>query len=183
VVEKRDIKSGNWAPVSDFCTNTWFTVNRLQEGHEYEFRVMAENALGRSEVLMTDKPVMAKDPFGTLFILYVATLIPGVPGKPGQPQIVDANYDHIDIKWASPSDDGGSPVESYDVERKDIATGKWVRVNLTPVRGTSFRDDRVQPNHQYEYRVVANNKAGAGAPSDPSRPIYARPMRREFFWK
>lgn len=44
---------------------------KLHEGHEYEFRVMAENALGKSDPLVTDSTTVARDPFGT-------------PGKPGK---------------------------------------------------------------------------------------------------
>jgi hypothetical protein len=36
----------------------------LKEGHEYEFRVIAENQNGESEPLETTSPVLAKNPFG-----------------------------------------------------------------------------------------------------------------------
>ncbi|VDK40424.1 unnamed protein product, partial [Cylicostephanus goldi] len=163
VVEKRDTKTNTWVPVSAFVTGTKVTVPKLVEGHEYEFRVMAENAFGRSDPLNTTEPVLAKDPFG-------------VPGKPGQPQIVDTDNDHIDIKWDPPRDNGGSPVEHYDVERKDAKSGRWIKVNTTPVSGTTFSDVRVQKDHTYEYRVVAVNKSGPGAPSDPSAAATAKPM-------
>ena len=58
---------------------------KLQEGHEYEFRVRAENAFGSSDPLTSDEPTLAKDPFGA-------------PGKPGKPQITDTDVDHIDLK-------------------------------------------------------------------------------------
>ncbi|KAK6747288.1 hypothetical protein RB195_000476 [Necator americanus] len=163
VVEKRDTKTNTWMPVSTFVTGTKLTVPKLVEGHEYEFRVSAENAFGRSDSLNTTEPVLAKDPFGA-------------PGKPGQPQIVDTDDDHIDIKWDPPRDNGGSPIEHYDVERKDLKTGRWIKVNTTPVHGTAFSDVRVQKGHTYEYRVVAVNKSGPGAPSDPSAAATAKPM-------
>ncbi|XGW29138.1 hypothetical protein V3C99_008720 [Haemonchus contortus] len=163
VVEKRDTKTNTWVPVSNFVTGTRITVPKLVEGHEYELRVMAENAFGRSDPLNTTEPVLAKDPFGA-------------PGKPSKPEIVDTDNDHIDIKWDPPRDNGGSPIEHYDVERKDLKTGRWVKVNTSPVRGTSFSDNRVQKGHTYEYRVVAVNKSGPGAPSDPSAAATAKPM-------
>uniref|UniRef100_A0A0K0CTJ0 non-specific serine/threonine protein kinase n=1 Tax=Angiostrongylus cantonensis TaxID=6313 RepID=A0A0K0CTJ0_ANGCA len=163
VVEKRDTKTNTWVPVSTFATGTTITVPKLIEGHEYELRVMAENAFGRSDPLCTSKPVLAKDPFG-------------VPGKPEKPQIVDTDNDHIDIKWEPPRDNGGSPIQHYDVERKDLKTGRWIKVNTTPVHGTTFSDVRVQKDHMYEYRVVAVNKSGPGAPSDPSDVATAKPM-------
>lgn len=50
------------------------------------------------------------------------------------------------------------------------------QVNTTPVSGTAFSDTRVQKDHTYEYRVVAVNKSGPGAPSDPSAAATAKPM-------
>lgn len=49
-------------------------------------------------------------------------------------------------------------------------------MNTAPVQGTTFSDARVQKDHTYEYRVVAVNKAGPGAPSDPSDAATAKPM-------
>lgn len=163
VVEKRDLRTNAWVPVSAFVPGTSLTVKKLQEGHEYEFRVMAENVNGRSEPLSTETPVLAKDPFGT-------------PGKPGKPEVTDRDYDHIDIEWMAPKEDGGHPISHYDVERKDMKTGRWIKVNTAPVKGTAFSDDRVQKGHSYEYRVIAVNKAGPGKPSDPSAVAIAKPM-------
>lgn len=39
-------------------------VPKLTEGTEYEFRIMAQNANGTSDPLTTDKPVVAKSPYG-----------------------------------------------------------------------------------------------------------------------
>lgn len=163
IVEKRDTRSGTWVPVSNFVPGTSFTVPKLQEGHEYEFRVIAENAFGRSDPLTTEEPVLAKDPFSA-------------PGKPGTPVATDHDRDHIDIAWTPPSDDGGAKISHYDVERMDVKTGRWIKINTAPVKGTSYHDTRVQDGHTYNYRVVAVNDAGPGAPSDPSKNITAKPM-------
>lgn len=163
VVERRDTKSNTWVPVSNFVTGTSCTVPKLHEGHEYELRVMAENSFGRSDPLNSDGTVLAKDPFGT-------------PGKPGKPQITDTDIDHIDLKWDAPRDNGGSPIQHYDIERKDQKTGRWIKVNTQPVLGTTFSDTRVQKGHTYEYRIAAVNKAGSGHPSDPSDAATAKPM-------
>lgn len=74
-------------------------------------------------------------------------------------------------------DDGGQPIQSYDVERKDVKTGKWVKVNISPVKECKFLDDRVIDGHTYEYRITAANKAGPGEPSDPSAKMTAKPEK------
>lgn len=121
VVEKRDLNSGAWVPVSSFVTGTSLVVPKLQEGHQYEFRVMAENSFGTSEPLVTDSPVTAKNPYDT-------------PKAPGQPEIKETDRDHIDIEWDRPISDGGSPITHYEVERRDLKSDRWVKVNSSPVK-------------------------------------------------
>jgi hypothetical protein len=43
------------------------TISKLKEGHEYEFRVMAENINGLSEPLVTEKSTLVKNPFSKFF--------------------------------------------------------------------------------------------------------------------
>lgn len=52
-----------WSKVAPSYFGTSCQVRGLDEGTQYEFRVMAENALGQSEPLTTTEPVTAKWPF------------------------------------------------------------------------------------------------------------------------
>jgi hypothetical protein len=61
-------------------------------------------------------------------------LISGVPGKPGRPDCVESDKDFIKIRWSGPSNNGGSPIQGYDVERRDLVSGRWKKVNREPVR-------------------------------------------------
>lgn len=63
MVEKRDKKTGDWTRCSDPINGTEVTVTKLKEGHEYDFRVLAENVNGLSEPLVIQKPVLVKNPF------------------------------------------------------------------------------------------------------------------------
>ncbi|XP_025833492.1 twitchin isoform X4 [Agrilus planipennis] len=169
VIEKRDLThGGGWVPAVTYVSpkNTHAVVPRLLEGTKYEFRVFAENLQGRSDPLDTEKPVVAKNQYD-------------VPGKPGKPQLVDSDKDHIKIKWSAPISNGGSPIIGYDVERRDRATGRWVKLNKEPVKHMEYYDDRVQEGHQYEYRVSAVNAAGPGKPSDTSNVFTAKPMKEK----
>ena len=56
----------------------------IQAGNEYEFRVFAVNAQGRSIPLPTDEPITPR-------ALY------DVPGKPGRPSAMDADYTFIKV--------------------------------------------------------------------------------------
>uniref|UniRef100_A0AC35U477 Twitchin n=1 Tax=Rhabditophanes sp. KR3021 TaxID=114890 RepID=A0AC35U477_9BILA len=169
IVERRDIKNQSWVPVNRFCTGTTCTISKfhhnLHEGHEYEIRVMAENALGVSLPLVSEKPIKISDPYS-------------VPDATGKPSIIDCDNDHIEIAWSPPSDDGNSPITHYDVERKDQKSGRWIKVNTSPVHENKFVDTNVQKDHIYEYRIVCSNKVGPSKPSPPSDIAHAKPMKQ-----
>lgn len=166
VVEKLRESDGVWEKVSDVIkpnTNE-FLVPKLKEGEKYKFRLAAENDNGVSEPLETATSTTAKDPFKP-------------PSKPGKPEVADSDKKQITIKWSKPEKDGGSPIEGYNVDRKDPRTGRWIRLNKTPVKDTEFTDDKVQPNKEFEYRVSAINEGGESEPSDISKAIKARPLK------
>lgn len=169
VIEKRDLThGGGWVPAVTYVNAkyTHATVPRLLEGTKYEFRVMAENLQGRSDPLTSDSPIVAKNQYD-------------VPGRPNKPELVETDKDHITIKWKAPISNGGSPIVGYEVERRDKATGRWVKLTKSPHPNTQYEDPRVQEGHQYEYRVTAVNAAGPGKPSDPSSLFSARPMKEK----
>ena len=62
-MEKKDARTGKWEPVSKFVRGTNFEVMGLEEGHEYMFRVSAENEHGVSEPLETALGTVAQHPY------------------------------------------------------------------------------------------------------------------------
>ncbi|XP_058467261.1 twitchin isoform X5 [Malaya genurostris] len=168
VVEKKDLThGGGWVPavayVSPKYTHT--VVPRLNKGNKYEFRVMAENLQGRSDGLASKHPVVAKDQFV-------------LPGPPTKPDIIDSGYDQVTLSWKPPISDGGSRITGYNIERRDAATGRWIKANKHPIQNVEFTDTGVIKGHQYDYRVSAVNAAGQGTPSDISNKCWAKPMQQ-----
>lgn len=68
IVEKMDTRTGAWEPVSKFVRGTNYEVMGLAEGHEYKFRVSAENEFGKSEPLETYLPIVAQHPYSKCLI-------------------------------------------------------------------------------------------------------------------
>ena len=67
IIEQQDVIAYNhsWSRVDRVHAHTYSqTITNLYEGHSYLFRIIAENALGRSKPLETRESVTAKSPFG-----------------------------------------------------------------------------------------------------------------------
>lgn len=45
--------------------------------------------------------------------------------------MTDIHKDGCTLKWKRPKDDGGEPIEAYQVEKYDTETGAWVPVGKT----------------------------------------------------
>lgn len=71
VVEKKEAKSPTWTKVSSYVTVPFVRVRNLTLGHDYEFRVIAENQYGQSEPAVTTEPIKARHPFGTTILFSV----------------------------------------------------------------------------------------------------------------
>lgn len=137
-------------------------VDQLTPNHEYKFRVSAVNEEGKSEPLETLEKIIAKEPYDP-------------PGKTGKPEITDWSKNHADLKWNPPVNDGGSPIEEYIIEVKKKFSPNWKPIititapddenNKNPIEA---RVNDLIPGEQYEFRIVAKNKAGNSTPSDSS---------------
>lgn len=67
IVDKRETSRANWAQVSSKIKGDIleFNVEKLIDGHEYQFRIRAENMWGVGDPLITN-PVIARNPFSEL---------------------------------------------------------------------------------------------------------------------
>ncbi len=129
----------------------------LVEGTEYDLRVCAVNAAGVSKPSEATGVFKAKDPFD-------------VPGKPGQPEVTEIAAESAALTWAAPDSDGGSPITNYIVEMRRVGDVKWKRATKDTVPETTHTVTGLQKETEYEFRVTAENKAGQGSPSAPSKP-------------
>uniref|UniRef100_A0A3Q2Q792 Titin n=1 Tax=Fundulus heteroclitus TaxID=8078 RepID=A0A3Q2Q792_FUNHE len=73
-----------------------------------------------------------------------------------------------DLEGGEPVDDGRSTVLGYMVEKKESKEMKWTRINRKPITERSLEVTGLTEGVEYEFRVIAVNKAGLGNPSEPS---------------
>ena len=73
----------------------------------------------------------------------------------------------IRLNWSAPSNDGGSPITGYRIERAVIRGGVWIiHVASTGSATTTYLDTGLAPNTTRFYRVRALNAQGHGDPSN-----------------
>uniref|UniRef100_A0A3B4TGT5 Titin n=1 Tax=Seriola dumerili TaxID=41447 RepID=A0A3B4TGT5_SERDU len=160
-LESKERSSILWNKLNKtIITDTQFKICNLEEGIGYEFRVYAENIVGIGRCSKVSDSFIARDPCD----------------PPGAPEAVSISKNLIKIQWTKPQYDGGSKVNGYIVERKDLSSpdGRWVRANFTNIIETEYTITGLTENEQYEFRVIARNAAGVfSEPSDSSGPITA----------
>uniref|UniRef100_A0A8B9FP09 Titin n=1 Tax=Amazona collaria TaxID=241587 RepID=A0A8B9FP09_9PSIT len=134
-------------------TDLRYKVSGLTEGHEYEYRVMAENAAGVSEPSPTSPFYKACD---TVF----------KPGPPGNPRVLDSSKSSITIAWNKPIYDGGSEITGYMVEIALPEEDEW-KIVTPPIglKATSFTITNLKENQEYKIRIYAMNSEGLGEPA------------------
>lgn len=160
-IEKLDPLTGQWIPCGK-STEPEANVTGLQEGKPYKFRVRAVNKEGESEPLETETSIIAKNPFDE-------------PGKPGRPEPTNWDKDFVELEWKAPQSDGGAPIEKYIIQMRDKSGRAWVDAATVPGSRTNGRVENVEEGHEYEFRIVAVNKAGPSEPSDVSKPVVTKP--------
>lgn len=70
IVEKFDEVTGRWTPAGETDgPETSFDVGGLTPGHKYKFRVRAVNKQGKSDPLVSQTAIEAKNPFGECMII------------------------------------------------------------------------------------------------------------------
>lgn len=159
-IEKMDTATGKWircgrVPATD-KQHAEFDVTGLNPGSEYQFRVIAVNDEGDSEPLTTTHGTVAKNPYDE-------------PLKPGTPEITDWDNKSVDLKWEPPKSDGGSPIEKYIIEKKDRFKPDWEKACEVPGDSTEAKVEDLKETGEYQFRVIAVNKAGVSPASDPSK--------------
>jgi len=160
ILEKCETRRMVWSTYSASVVTNYCNVTRLVEGNEYIFRVRAENKMGTGPP-MESKPITAKTQFNR-------------PGPPDAPEVTKIGKDEMTVVWAPPENDGGKSITGYILERKEKRAVRWVPVTKSPISERRMKVTNLIPNHDYQFRVKAENEVGLGEPSKASRPITAK---------
>lgn len=100
-------------------------------------------------------------------------LLTDVPGKPGTPLPSAVKNTSISLSWSAPTSDGGSPITNYILEMKSSVLFRWTPVTSDKITDTEYTVSKLTEGEEYEFRVIAENRAGQGKPSDSCKPVKA----------
>ncbi|XP_046902304.1 myosin light chain kinase, smooth muscle isoform X1 [Hypomesus transpacificus] len=93
--------------------------------------------------------------------------------KPDPPARVPAASDirrsTLTLSWYGPTYDGGSAVQSYNLEIWNSVDKEWK--DLVSCNSTSYNVQDLLPDREYKFRVRAVNVYGIGEPSAESEPV------------
>lgn len=138
-----------------------FRFKHLNVGGKYNVRVAAMNAAGLSKSAEIREPVIAR-------ALY------SPPDAPVGPILLtNITRETVDASWQAPRYDGGSPLQSYYVEKRDLRENIWIKVARIDADCTTLKIINVVEAHKYEIRVSAENEHGKSEPltSEPIKPL------------
>ena len=78
------------------------------------------------------------------------------------------------LSWQPPTEDGGTPVTGYLVERRQSSSTRWMMLTREAVAETTYKATDLIEDNEYEFRIMAVNKVGQGPPSSPTKPKVAK---------
>ncbi|XP_077994335.1 myomesin-2-like [Glandiceps talaboti] len=152
VIERKDNIETHWKVVSrdvepfDNC----YVSTGLIEGRTYQFRVAAKNSEGIGSFSDLSDCTTTKSPYD-------------VPGRPEQLNVLEINASRVTLEWSKPVSDGGSPILSYIIHKKDKVNTHWKEVSSDVDSGdTTFVVHSLVEGYIYQFRVAAKNAAGVG---------------------
>ncbi|XP_076813734.1 uncharacterized protein LOC143460109 isoform X2 [Clavelina lepadiformis] len=145
---------GKFRPVNNKpLSQRHFTIDNLNSGEKYEFRLRACNEVGCGDWKIMPGRIQAKDPER--------------PGEPKDLTIISMLDDVVDLTWKKPSTMGDGEFVGYLVERRKEDADFWIPCNKLPeqVQDEKYIVSGLVFGQTYFFRVTAVNQIGKGIPS------------------
>ena len=76
--------------------------------------------------------------------------------------MTEVTKDSATLTWEAPASDGGSPVTSYVIEKRDVSKSTWLSAGTCDKRDLTFTVRKLFEGTEYVFRVAAENKIGVG---------------------
>lgn len=85
--------------------------------------------------------------------------------SPSTPEVKKVGKNFVELAWTPPTNDGGSKILGYVVEKKPVGSDQWTKATPYTISDNNVTIGDLPENGEMEFRVRAINKAGEGEPS------------------
>lgn len=152
--EGKEIESTEELKIDNIDYNTKFFVLRSKRTQSGKYTIIAKNEVGEDQ----------------------ADIEISILGKPGSPKgpldVSDVTKHGCKLKWKKPDDDGGAPIDHYEIEKLDPLTGQWIPCGRSTEPEANITG--LQEGKPYKFRVKAVNKEGESEPLETEKSIIAK---------
>ncbi|XP_071942196.1 twitchin-like isoform X2 [Antedon mediterranea] len=126
------------------------TVDRADRQHSGLYKISAENALGKDSATINVQVCDVPDPATNL-------------------KAQDVTFESVELTWNAPTEDGGSPITGYVVEKRPADMDSWIRAASTSM--TSCIVSMLDTNTPYKFRLRVDNVHGSSEYAEVSHTI------------
>lgn len=95
-------------------------------------------------------------------------LVVDKPEPPQNVKIVETSEDTVTLSWEAPVDDGGRPITSYVLEKRDVNRRTWAPAGES--KEPKFTVTDLIEGQAYMFQVKAVNEVGASEPAETEQP-------------
>ncbi|XP_053376883.1 twitchin-like [Mercenaria mercenaria] len=128
-----------------------FRITDLTPNMRYIFGVSSKGKNGKSTIVETQSTTLKKQPVR--------------PGAPTELDVAKRTSSSITLSWKPPRKSGYSRIHTYYLMMKDCeGNSAWTYLTTLQAfdRFMDYKVTGLKPNHQYRFRVNAENSAGLG---------------------
>ncbi|XP_060079441.1 twitchin-like isoform X1 [Ylistrum balloti] len=158
-VETQELPSTDWLPMASGLSTPSYYLPQLQDHHDYNIRVRAENKYGVSE---PSEPLW----------LPRARSFPGVPVR--RPEIIEMEPEYVKLSWervdVPPTALDEEPL-TYMLEMQEPANRDWREI-AQGIREPHYVVRDLQPGNDYRFRVRSRSLAGPLSEPSPATSLY-----------
>jgi len=87
------------------------------------------------------------------------------PSAPRGPvNVVGRTPDSAEIRWSAPDSTGGSALQGYVIEIREVSRSYWRRLATVGPTTTTYALRDLTPGAEYVVRILAKNEEGEGSP-------------------
>jgi len=98
-------------------------------------------------------------------LIYQCCSVVEPPSAPRGPvSVVGRTPDSAEIRWSAPDDSGGSALQGYVIELREVSRSYWRRLATVGPTTTTYTLRDLTPGAEYLVRVLAKNAEGEGSP-------------------